>query len=239
MVPYARKKNGAMRLCVDFKSVNSLTKLDSFRLPNLNDTVSQLGGNAYFSSLDLMSGYYQLPLNRKSREITAFSTGEQLYQYIRLHFGVTNGPACFTRLMSVVLSGVPMDQTLVYLDDIMVIGRTFEEHLENLRTVLSRLREHQLKLNIEKCEFFKTKADYLGHEVSREGISPLKKNLDAIIDFPPPRTVRQLKRFNGMMIYYKIFMNNSANIMKPLYSTTATKTLKWTDEHQKAFELAK
>ena len=160
-----RKKNGTMHLCVDFRSVNSLTKPDSFPLPNLTDTVSQLGGNSYFTSLDLM-------------------TGEQLYRYTRLPFGVTNGPACFTRLMSV--SG-PL-WMFPWIKRWSIRWHWLQdEHLKNswkIYVQYCRFREHKLKLNIEKCAFFKTGAEYLGHEVSREGISPIKKNLDAIIDFP-------------------------------------------------------
>ena len=130
------RKKGNITICVDYRAVNSVTKRDSFPLPNLSDAIGQFKDNKYFSSLDLLSRYHQVALEPESREITAFSTGNQLYQFTKLPFGVTNGPATFSRLMSVVLSGVPCDKVQVYLDDILVVGVDFEDHLSNLGLVL-------------------------------------------------------------------------------------------------------
>ena len=238
LVP-VRKKNGKLRICVDFRAVNSLTRKDSFPLPNLADAVGRFKDNMYFSSLDLLAGYHQIPLAESSKEITAFSTGEQLYQYTRMPFGVTNGPASFSRLVSVVLSGVPLERAQAYLDDILVAGKDFEDHLRNLDGVLSRLGLHGLKLAAAKCELFRSEVKYLGHVVGRNGIRPLTSNVDAIVNFPQPKSVKQVKSFNGMVNFYKRFIRNSADIMKPLYDCASQKILRWTEECARAFESVK
>lgn len=238
LVP-VRKKNGNLRICVDFRAVNSKTRKDSFPLPNLSDAVSQFKGNQYFSSLDLLAGYHQVPLDEDSREITAFTTGEQLYQYTKLPFGVTNGPATFSRLVSIVLTGIPFDQAQAYLDDILVVGKDFKDHLRNLDSVFARLRMHGLKLGAPKCELFRSKVNYLGHVIGREGIKPLTSNIQAIVDFPVPRTVRQLRSFAGMVNFYKKFIKNSAELMKPLYDLTAAKSFCWSSTCESAFQTVK
>ena len=238
LVP-VRKKNGKLRLCIDYRAVNAKTKKDSFPLPNLNDAVSQFREGVYFSSLDLLAGYHQIKLSPESREITAFSTGDDLYQYTRLPFGVVNGPSSFSRLVSIVLAGLPWDRAQAYLDDILVAGASFDDHLENLGTVFSRLAMHGLKLNAEKCELFRSEVNYLGHVVGRSGVRPLRSNVEAIVNFPAPTTVRQLRSFNGMVNFYKKFIQYSAHIMQPLYAATSGRTLKWTTECQKSFDAAK
>ena len=238
LVP-VRKKNGKLRLCVDYRAVNALTKKDSFPLPNMNDAVSQFRDSRYFSSLDLVSGYHQIEMDPDSREITAFSDGENLYQYTRMPFGVTNGPASFSRLVSVLLSGIPLNQAQAYLDDILVAGKTFEDHLQNLETIFSRLADHGLKLNASKCELFRSEVKYLGHLVGRDGVQPLNDNVKAIELFPRPTSIKQLRRFNGMVNFYKRFIPDSANLMRPLYAATSGKLLKWTEECEEAFQSAK
>ena len=240
LVP-VRKKNGKLRLCIDYRAVNAHTRKDSFPLPHLNDAIGRFKGSVYFSTLDLLSGYHQIAMAEQSKEITAFSSGEDLYQFCRMPFGITNGPASFSRLMSVVLSGVPMDVAQAYLDDVLVSGRDFEDHLRNLDLVLTRLREHGLKVSPEKCALFRTEVDYLGHRVSKDGIQPLEKNVVAIRDFPRPSTLRQLRSFLGMVNFYKKFIPNSETMLKPLYEATAGKPRKlpWSPGCEEAFVAAK
>ena len=238
LVP-VRKKNGALRMCVDFRALNSRTKKDSFPLPNIADSVSRFRNCRYFSSLDLLQGYHQIAVEEGSREFTAFSDGNNLYQYCRMPFGVCNGPASFSRLVAVVLSGVPFDIANAYLDDIIVAGGTFEEHMQNVQLVFTRLAQHGLKLNSEKCKLFQGEVEYLGHTVGREGIKPLDKNIQAIVEYPQPKTIRQLRTFNGMVNYYKKYLAHSSDMMRPLYRATSNKKLVWTKECEVAFGQAK
>ena len=159
-----RKKNGKLRICVDFRAVNNVTRKDSFPLPCIADAINNFSFSKYFSSLDLLSGYHQIPLRAASKEITAFSTGDELYQYTRLTFGLTNTSAAFSRLISIVMAGVSLDKAQTYLDDILIAGFDFDDHLHNLNEVLNRLTAHGLKLNSSKCALFRAKVDYLGHE---------------------------------------------------------------------------
>ena len=234
-----RKKSGGIRICVDYRALNAVTKQDSFPLPNIEDSISQFSGNCYFSTLDLISGYHQIALGDDSRELTAFSTESGLYQYRVMPMGATGSPATFQRLMNVLLSGIPTEQAQAYLDDLLVGGKSFEDHLNNLEMVLNRLRDHGLKLNLSKCKFFHREAEYLGHIVSAGGVKPSRTNVKAILDFPQPRTVRQVKRFNGMVNYYRKFIPEAATIMKPLYDVTTLRSLKWTELCEEAFNKVK
>ena len=238
MVP-VRKKTGKLRICIDYRGVNSKTRKDSFPLPNLNDAISKFTGCTYFSSLDLLAGYHQIAMSKDSQQITAFSDGQTLYEFTRMPFGVCNGPASFSRLMAVVLSGIPFETAQAYLDDILVSGRDFEEHFRNLDLVLARLSAHGLKLSASKCCLFRPEVEYLGHMVGREGVKPLQKNVQAVLDYPKPTTVKQLRSFNGMVNFYKRFLDKSEEIMKPLYRATAGRQLLWTPECTAAFQNAK
>ncbi|MEL7426338.1 MAG: reverse transcriptase domain-containing protein, partial [Bacteroidota bacterium] len=238
LVP-VRKKDGSLRMCIDYRALNARTKKDSFPLPNLSDSIQRFKECRYFSSLDLLSGYHQIAVEASSREFTAFSDGKNLYQYARLPFGVCNGPASFSRLVAVVLSGIPFDVAQAYLDDIIVAGRDFDEHLKNIRLVFARLASHGLKLNARKCTLFRSEVEYLGHVVGRDGIKPLNKNVQAILEYPQPTTVKQLRSYNGMVNYYKKFIENSQELMRPLYRATAGKKLVWTKDCTTAFQRSK
>lgn len=238
LVP-VRKKDGRIRICIDYRKLNSITKFNSFPLPNIQDNISQFTGAKFFSTLDLMSGYHQVALEDSSKEKTAFATEGGLYQFKVMPQGACNSPATFQNLMNIVLSGISSRRALAYLDDILVVGTGFEDHLNNLVEVLERLRLHGLKLGIKKCNLFKHEVLYLGHVLTREGIKPAEHNVQAIKDLPVPKTIRQVKRLNGMVNYYSRFVPYIATIMEPLYKITAMKKLMWTSECQTAFEKVK
>ena len=157
MIP-VRKKSGGIRICIDYRGLNSVTKQDAYPLPNMEDSIALFAGNQYFSTLDMLSGYHQVALEDESKELTAFSTERGLYQYRVMPMGATGSPATFQRLMGVVLAGIPAEQAQAYLDDLLVGGRDFEDHIKNLELVLGRLREYGLKLNPKKCSFFHREA---------------------------------------------------------------------------------
>ena len=234
-----RKKDNSLRLCIDYRLLNSKTKLDSFPLPNMEDILSSLSDSMYFSTLDMARGYYQIPVDEASKELTAFSSGSALYQFKVLPFGVANGVATYQRLMSLVLAGVSWDVCIAYIDDLIVLGRSFDEHLSNLDSILKRLVAHNLKIKPRKCSLFKSQVNYLGHTVSNKGILPNAGNVQTILEYPPPRTVKELKRFLGMINFFRRFIKNASDIMSPLFEVTKSNKLSWTEKCAESFETLK
>ena len=167
-----RKKNGSLRMCVDYRKLNAKTVKDAYPLPRIEESFDALQGASWFSTLDLASGFNQIGVTEEDKAKTALIIPFGLFEYKRMPFGLCNAPACFARLMQACLNEQIFLILLVYLDDILIFSKTFEEHLERLEMVLKRLREHGLKLKLEKCTFLRRRVTYLGHEVSGAGIAP-------------------------------------------------------------------
>ena len=196
-----QKKNGRVRFCADYRKLKQLTKLDEFPLPMIDDTLDLLSGARYFTTLDLASGYWQVAMEVSSKEKTAFTTYSGLYQFKKMPFGLVNAPATFQRLMEVVLSGLARTMCLVYLDDILVIGKTLEEHNVNLGKVLERMRSAGLRLQPKKCHIVCEEVQYLEHVVSGEGVRTDPKKLEAVKQYPTPTDVKTLRSFLGLASY--------------------------------------
>ena len=226
-----------LRVVVDFRKLNELTIGDSFPLPNITDILDQLGNAKYFTTLDLASGYHQIPMAERDKDKTAFSTPYGHYEFNRMPFGLKNAPATFQRLMNSVLAGIQGLRCLVYLDDIVIYGSSLEDHNKRLAEVLQRLRKHSLKLQPDKCEFLRKEVIYLGHIISENGILPDPSKLEAVRNFPTPRKVKDVQSFIGLAGYYRKFIENFSQIAKPLTKLTKkTEIFEWKNEQQIAFE---
>ncbi|GFY22203.1 retrovirus-related Pol polyprotein from transposon 17.6 [Trichonephila clavipes] len=200
-----RKKDGSARIFVDYRRVNDVTK-DSYPLPRIDDTLDTLAGNTRFSTLDLKSGYWQVELHPVDKEKTAFTTGQGMWQLKVMPFGLCNAPATFECLMETVLGGLSYEACLGYLDDIIILGFSFEEHLKNIRRVLQKLREANLKLSPSKCHLFRREVTYLRHIISAEGVRTDPEKISAVKDWNCPTSVLQLHSFLGL---WKCFLGLS------------------------------
>ena len=216
-VVLVRKHDGSLRFCIDYRMLNARTRKDAYMLPRFDDVVDNLSGAQYFSKLDLRSGYWQVPLAEKDKAKTAFSVGNLgFYECNRMGFGLTNAPATFQRLMEKCMGDMHLRECLIFLDDILIFSNTFDEHITRLESVFKRLQDHKLKLKPSKCELFKSSVTYLGHVVSKEGIHTDPEKLSAVRDWPNPNNVKELRQFLGFAGYYRRFVRNYSQIMKPL-----------------------
>ena len=227
------KKDGRKRFRVDFRKLNQITKKNSFPLPLIDDILALLGKAKYFTSLDLKSGYWQVAMDDKDKEKTAFTCHKGLFEFNVMPFGLSNAPAVFQELMSVVLRGYHNFAT-AYLDDILIFSSTLEEHIRHLSLIFDRLRQHNLKLKLKKCGFLKLETNYLGFIISEEGIKPDEKKVDAIRSLPVPTCVKDVRSFIGMCSYYRRFIPNFSQIAEPIIALTRKYVhFKWSDTHKK------
>lgn len=235
-----KKKDGTDRFVVDFRRLNSVTRKDSYPLPRIDDALDALNGTKFFSCMDLMSGYWQVEMEPESREHTAFITYGGLYEFLVVPFGLTGAPSTYQRLMECVLRNLTYKICLIYLDDILVYSKTFEDHLGHLRQVFDRLRHANLKLKPSKCKFACPKVKYLGHVVSPEGIAPDDDKTSAVRDFPRPHNVKTVRSFLGLANYYRRFIKDFAKLASPLNQLLRKDNkFVWTDDCEQAFKALK
>jgi transposase InsO family protein len=239
-VVLAKKSDGTLRFCVDYRKLNDLTYKDSFPLPRIDTCLDALGGSMYFSTMDLRSGFWQVAIDPRDADKTAFVTRKGQFRFNVLSFGLANSPSVFQRLMSMLLAGLHWDVCLVYIDDIIVMGRTFGEHMRNLAQVFQRLRFAGLKLKPTKCQLFQKKVSFLGHVVSSRGIEPDPSKVSCIVEWPEPKCLTEMRSFLGLASYYKHFVENFGEIARPLYELTRKGArFVWGDRCRQAFETLK
>ena len=236
----AKKKGGGYRFCKDFRQLNSITTKDKFPLPRIDETIDYLYGSKFFSTLDLISGYWQIEIDEKDRPKTAFSTEDGHYEYNRMPFGLTNAPSTFQRLMNQILQPVIKKFALVYLDDVIIYSTSIEQHIKHIDIVLDLLKKAGLKVKLSKCTFLQTSVKYLGHVISEKGVTPDPMKIKAIENYPTPRTVSQLKSFLGLAGYYRKFIKNFADRAHALtILTKKNNPWKWEENEEKAFQFLK
>lgn len=204
------------RIVIDYRKLNDKTTDDRYPLPNITDLLDKLGRCQYFTTLDLASGFYQIEMDKDSIPKTAFNTENGHYEYIRMPMGLKNSPSTFQRVMDNILRGLINECCLVYLDDIIIFGSSLQQHLDNVRKVFERIRQSNLKIQLDKSEFLRKEVEYLGHIVTTEGVKPNPAKIQAIKSYPIPKTTKQIKGFLGLLGYYRKFIRDFARITKPM-----------------------
>ena len=200
-VVMVHKKDGSLRFCIDFRKLNSLTRKDSHPLPCIGETLDSLVGSAIYSTFDLTSGFWQVPMAEESKQFTAFTLGSMgLFECNRMPFGLCNAPATFQRLMQNCLSELNLTYCLIYLDDVIVYSKDPKQHLERMQVVFECLREHGLKPS--KCDLFKSEIIYLAHHISKDGVKPSHKNVVSILECPVLKTFTDIRSFTGVVGHY-------------------------------------
>lgn len=220
--PYAspivvvRKKSGKVRMCVDYRTLNQRTIPDQYTVPRIEDALHCLSGSKWFTVLDLRSGYYQVPMSDADKEKTAFICPLGFYQFERMPQGICGAPATFQRVMERTVGDMNFLEALVYLDDLIVFGHTLEEHEERLLKVLDRLRAEGLKISLDKCQFGQASVNYVGHIVSQDGVATDPSKIEAVVSWPRPQTVTELRSFLGFCGYYRRFVKGFSTLCRPL-----------------------
>ncbi|KAL6478669.1 hypothetical protein MHYP_G00121020 [Metynnis hypsauchen] len=216
----ARKKNGSVRMCIDYRTLNNRTIPDQYTMPRIDDALDCLSGSRWFSVLDLRSGYYQIAMSEEDKEKTAFICPLGFFQFERMPQEITGAPATFHGLMEKAVGDMHLLQVIVYLDDIIVFGKSLEQHEERLLKVLDRLEEVGLKISIDKCQFCQPEVKYVGHVVSIDGISTDPENVSAVTQWKQPSDLKSFRSFLGFCGYYRRFIANYSAIVRPLTELT-------------------
>lgn len=228
------------RMVVDYRRLNDITIDDKYPLPNINDLFDMLGKSMYFTTLDLASGYHQIEVQEEDREKTGFSTPFGHFEFNRMPFGLKTAPATFQRAMNNVLKGLQGLHCLVYLDDVIIFSKSLQEHSQKLKAVFDRFRETNLKVQLDKSHFLRKEVLYLGHTITRDGLKPNTDKIDAILNYPLPKTTTEIKSFLGLLGYYRKFIRDFARITKPMTLCLKKKSkIIITEEYKECFETCK
>lgn len=238
-----RKKTGELRLCVDYRQLNSITKKMIYPVPNIEETLNTVANARVYTSLDMMSGFYQCEIDENSRKFTAFITPTELYQFKRMPFGLCNAPCVFMMIMAQVLRGINKKRISAYMDDILITSDNINEGFTTLEELLIRLREAKMTLNLEKCEFFKTELNYLGHKIGHGTTRPGDLKSAAIEAFHTPKDKEEVRRFLGLTGFFRRYVKDYGIIASPLTQLLKKevdeKNWPWTEVEQAAFEKLK
>lgn len=231
-----RKKTGEFRLCIDYRALNKRTVKETYPMPLIDDQLDILAGHLYYTTLDLASGYYQIPIEEADKHKTAFVTPDWHFEFNRMPFGLANAPATFQRIMNKILGNSRHKEALAYLDDVIIPSKNFAEGLKRLETVLGLFADAGLTLKLSKCLFFGKTVDYLGFEVSNDGIRPGSRKIDAVAQFPTPENIHNVRQFLGLASFFRRFVPKFSMIARPLtHLLKKDSTWSWGQEQETAF----
>lgn len=230
-----KKKEGSYRLCCDYRELNSHTIRDRYPLPLVEDQLDRLGKGKIFTSVDMSSGFHQIPIDPESVHKTAFITPDGHFEYLRMPFGLANAPAVFQRAINKALGDLKNTVALVYLDDDLIPSESFEENLASLELVLQALEKAGFSLNLKKCHFFKDRLEYLGREISGEGIRPGMRKVEALVRSPTPSTIKQVRQLMGLAGYFRKFIPEFATRTACITKLTrSNEPFSWNEEQESA-----
>src|SRR3954462_1919070 len=215
-----KKKEGSMRLCVDYRQLNKVTIKNRYPLPRIDDLMDQLVGAGVFSKIDLRSGYHQIRVKKDDIQKTAFRTRYGHYEYTVMPFGVTNAPGVFMEYMNRIFHPYLDQFVVVFIDDILIYSKSEEEHAEHLRVVLELLKEKKLYAKLSKCEFWLNEVSFLGHVISKDGIAVDPTKVEAVSQWEAPRSVSEIRSFLGLAGYYRKFIEGFSKLALPLTKLT-------------------
>lgn len=236
-VIFVKKKDGSLRLCIDYRQLNKVTIKNRYPLPRIDDLFDQVKGARVFSKIDLKSGYHQLQIQEADIHKTPFRTRYGHYEFTIVPFGLTNAPSIFMSLMQGVFRAFLDKFAVVFLDDILVYSDSLEEHEQHLRLVFECLKRNKLYANPEKCDFFKTEISYLGHIITGDGIAVEPRKIRAIIEWPTPTNVSEVRSFMGLASYYRKFVANFSTIAYPITSLQRKgKKCVWSEKCEATFQ---
>ncbi|KAI5151822.1 hypothetical protein ENBRE01_2411 [Enteropsectra breve] len=241
----AEKANGSLRLCLDYRNLNSITIKDSYPLPNINEVIDSLSNAGIFSILDATSGYYQFNIAEADRKKTAFRFKGGFYEFVRMPFGLCNAPATFQRAMDTILQGINGEFVIPYLDDIIIFSKNKHEHQKHIRIVLGKLQEHNIILNPAKCKFYRSEIKFLGRLISKGIVKPDPDKISSIQNFEYPKTIKELRSFLGLLNFCREFIPSLSRKAHPLFTLlegekhNSNKSLNLTEMERNVFKSLK
>jgi len=232
LVLLVKKKAGTWRFCTNYRALNAITIKDSFSMPTVDELLDELFGAQYFSKLDLRSGYHQILVSPEYCYKIAFHTHQGLYKWLVMPFGLSNALATFQALMNSVFAEFLRKFLLIFFDDILIYSITWNAHIQHLSLVLNTMQRHSLFAKLSKCSFGQTQIDYLGHVVSRDGVKVDETKIQAIKQRALPTSIKQLRAFLGLAIYYRKFIKNFTMLVAPLTDLLKKDAFHWSTNSQ-------
>ena len=238
LVLLVKKKDGSMRMCIDYHGLNDITIKNNFPLPRIDDLHDRLGNARYFTKLDLYSGYHQIPIRPGDEHKTAFMSRYGTYEFMVMPFGLTNAPATFQTAMTTLFTEWLDDFVIVYLDDILIYSQSQPDYIQHVRQVMQKLLDHQWICKLKKCDFATKSVEYLGHIVSDRRIAIDPDKMKAVTDWPVPfKNLHEVQSFLGLVGYYRKFIPHFSHTARHLYDLTRKNVeFKWTDKHTEAVD---